>query len=110
MSIHGTAISPRPRGRQIDYEHLFACRKSGKPHAQVIMARDQLRRKTGVTQGTAGFAPSVRIISGQQWSDPYELQQIPVHANPKVMQRCAHLSTESLQDMAVCNTSKSVVI
>ena len=34
-----------------------------------------------------------------------ELRQIPVQANPTVMQRYAQLSTDSLQDMAVCNFS-----
>jgi hypothetical protein len=109
MSIHGTALSPR--GRQIDYEHLFACRKSGKPHAQVFMARDRLRRKAGVIHpGLQEFHHqfvSYPVNSG--WA-PCELQKIPVQANPTVMQRYTQLSTESLQDVAVCNFSWSVLI
>lgn len=104
MSIMEPHSRPGHSGLQIDHEHLIVKRKSGKPYAQVFRAWDRPRKTAGVThlrlQELRHQHASYLVNSGRAL---YLVRQIQGHANPGVVQRCAHLLTRSLQDVAVSN-------
>lgn len=91
-----------------EFEHLFVNRQTGKPYTTIMKVWSRLRAKAGLPflriHDLRHMYASFLVNSGRTL---YEVQACLGHSDPKVTQRYAHLSTQSLQAAA---NSASVMI
>ena len=84
-----------------NFDHLFINRRSGKPYTTIHKAFARLAADANLKDWTPHSCrhnyASLLVNGGRTL---YEVQQILGHSDPKVTQRYAHLSTQSLQNAA----------
>ncbi len=97
-------------GTEGEYDHVFVNAKTGKHYTHIRHTWIRLRNKAGLPwlrlHDLRHTFASMLVNSGQSL---YAVQQCLGHADSRVTQRYAHLSSQSLQDAANCASEKILI-
>lgn len=91
-----------------EFDHLFINRQTKKPYTTIMKVWSRLRDKAGLphfrVHDLRHECASLMVNDGRSL---FEVQQVLGHADPRITQRYAHLSTKRLQEAA---NSASVIV